>query len=93
MEAIISTPGYTVAASYYWVANFKLGEINTELKQDNRKKNLNHCNIRHRLNVKTFFFLIMQKYILKKLKHGEIVEPAFKYIIDCDHRGNKFNVH
>ena len=41
MEARIAKPGKTQTISYYWVANFKLDEINTEFKLENRKKNLN----------------------------------------------------
>ena len=47
MEARIAKPEKTVTISYYWVANFKLDEINTEFKVENRKKNLNHCTIRY----------------------------------------------
>ena len=38
MEANIATSGETVTASHYWVATFKLGEVNTDFKQENRKK-------------------------------------------------------
>ena len=38
MEAKIATPGEALTASQLWVANFKLGKINTELKAENRKK-------------------------------------------------------
>ena len=55
MEAKIATPGETVTASQYWVADFKLREINTEFKQENRKNNLNHCNTKYTLNAKKFF--------------------------------------
>ena len=44
MEATIAKPGKTLTISYYWVANFKLDEINTEFKLENREQNLNHCN-------------------------------------------------
>ena len=55
MEAKIATPEETLSASHYLVANFILGEINTECKLENRKKNLSHCNIRYSLNVKNSF--------------------------------------
>ena len=80
MEARIAKPGKTLKISYYWVANFKFDEINTEFKLENQK-NLNHCNIRFSLNVKKILLFNMQKYYVKKLKHGEIVKLAFKYII------------
>ena len=40
MEARIAKPGKTLSISYYWVANFKLDEMNTEVKLENRIKNL-----------------------------------------------------
>ena len=52
---------------------------NTEFKLENQK-NLNHCNIRNSLNVKKFFRYTCKNQTLKKLKHGEIVKPDFKYI-------------
>ena len=57
MEPEITTSGETLAASPYEVATFKLGEVNTDFKQENRKKNLNHCNIRCSLNVKQVRFV------------------------------------
>ena len=45
MEARIAKPGKTLTISNYWVANFKLDEINTEFKLKIEKKNFNHCNI------------------------------------------------
>ena len=54
MEARIATPGEATTASHYSTANFKLGEINTAFKLENRK-NLNHFNIRYRLNVQKVF--------------------------------------
>ena len=33
----------------------------------------------------------MQKNTLKKLKHGEIVKPAFKYIIDLTEENYKIS--
>ena len=38
MEARIGKPGKTVTKSHYWVAYFNLDEINTDFKQENRKK-------------------------------------------------------
>ena len=35
MQARIAKPGKTLTKSYYWVANFKLDEINTEFKMEN----------------------------------------------------------
>ena len=55
IESRIAKPGKTLTISYYWVANYKLDEINTEFKLENRKKKRNHCNIRYSLNVKKFF--------------------------------------
>ena len=46
MEAKVAKPGEVLTASQYLVVNFKLGKINIEFKLKNRKKNLNHCNIR-----------------------------------------------
>ena len=40
MKARIAKPGKTLTISYYWVANFKLDELNTEFKLENRKKTL-----------------------------------------------------
>ena len=65
MEARVAKPGKTLTISYYWVANFKLDEINTEFKVKNQKK-----------------ILTCKNNTLQKLKHGEIVKPAFKYITD-----------
>ena len=41
MEARIAKPGKTHTISYDWVVNFKLDEMNTEFKLENRKKTLN----------------------------------------------------
>ena len=38
MEARIAKPGENLTISYYWVANFKIDEINTEFKLENQKK-------------------------------------------------------
>ena len=40
MEASIAKPGKTLTTSNYWVANYKLDEIKTEFKRENRKKTL-----------------------------------------------------
>ena len=40
MEARIEKPGKTLTTSNYWVANYKLDEIKTEFKRENRKKTL-----------------------------------------------------
>ena len=50
MEAENATSGETLTASHYWVATFKLGEVNTDFNQK-IEKNLNHCNIRYSLNM------------------------------------------
>ena len=39
-EARIAKPEKTLKMSYYWFAYFKLDEINTEFKLENRKKTL-----------------------------------------------------
>ena len=38
MEAIIARPVEALTALQYWVANFKLGKLNTEFKLESRKK-------------------------------------------------------
>ena len=37
MEATITTPGETLTATNYWVANFTLNEIDTEFKLENQR--------------------------------------------------------
>ena len=74
MEAEIAISGETLTASHYWVVTFKLGEVNTDFNQENRKKILTIA-----------IYDIAQtckNNTLKKLKHGDIVKPVFKYIKD-----------
>ena len=81
LEAQIGAPRRTLTTSPFWVANFKLEKkpLNSSWKIE---KKVNHCNIRYSLIVQKFFRKTCKNITLKKLKHGEIVKPAFKYIID-----------
>ena len=54
MAARIATSEETLAAFYYSVANFKLGEINSNFNLE-IEENLNHCNIQYGLNVQKIF--------------------------------------
>ena len=42
MEAKIATHREALAASQYWVANFKLGEINTQFKLEKKSEPLQY---------------------------------------------------
>ena len=66
MEARIAKPGKTLTMSYYWVFNFKLDEISTEFKLENKTLTIA---IHDSLNVKNSFV-------------KQAMKPAFKYIID-----------
>ena len=45
---------------------------------------MKNFNIRYSLNVHKFFHYTCKNNALKKSKHSEIVEPAFKYILACN---------
>ena len=67
MEARIAKPEKTMTISYYWVANFKLDEINTEFKVENRKKTLTIALYDIAKNMrKKKKLLNMQKYYVEK---------------------------
>ena len=94
MEARFAFPESTLTAPNYRVENikfreifsfkfayFKTDEIILDIKLENRKKFLNHCNVRYSLKVKNSFVKHAKKKTLKNFKHGKIVMPAFKYTI------------